>query len=123
MNRTAARLAERETGPDTVELEQDVLARLQQLAAALKQPKPNGGNKAGDNGGGSGGAGQQGGQQRSLAEVRFLELMQEDLNRRTRRLDEAIGRVHGPTDEQRAPTGRFDPGTGPIGGDYRQTGC
>ncbi len=101
INRTAARLAERDTGHATVELEQDVLARLQQLAAALKQPQANGGNKAGDNGGGNGGAGQQGGQQRSLAEVRLLQLMQEDLNRRTRRLDEAISRGQGPTDEQR----------------------
>jgi len=102
MTRTAARLAERDTGPATVELEQDVLARLQQLATALKQNRPGGGKQPGGDNQGPGGAGKQnGGKQRSLAEVRLIQLMQEDLNRRTRRLDDAIGHGRGPTDDVR----------------------
>jgi hypothetical protein len=102
MTRTAARLSDRDTSAATQQLEQDVLERLQELIAAMKQdppqPNPRPGGKNGPNGGGGKSDKQQ---IRSLAEVRLIRLMQDDLNRRTRRLDEAVGGGRTPTDDQR----------------------
>jgi hypothetical protein len=100
MTLTAGRLAARDMGSATQQLEQDVLARLEQLVAALKEDQA-GQSAAAAAPAGPGGDGQGAGQRRSLGEVRLIQLMQEDLNRRTRRLDEAVGRGHEPNDEQR----------------------
>jgi hypothetical protein len=100
MTRTAERLAARDTGAATQQLEQDVLARLNQLMTASKGNKP-GSAAANSTAGGPGGNGQGAGQRRSLAEIRLVQLMQEDLNRRTRRLNDAIGKAGHPNDEGR----------------------
>lgn len=101
MTRTASRLLDRDTGAETQQLEQDVLQRLQELIAALKQEKPPGNPQASGKNGPNGGGGKSDKNVRSLAEVRLIGLMQDDLNRRTHRLDEAIGPGRTPSDAQR----------------------
>ncbi len=103
MARVATRLADRDTAGGTQELEQDVLARLQQLVEATKQdasaasssPKPD-----------AGAAQQSSDTIRALAELKLIRLMQEDLNRRTERLSKGVGE-NPPTDEQQAEFGRL----------------
>ncbi len=101
MRRIAERLNERDTSAAVQQQEADVLARLEQLSAALADKgstKPGGSQQGGDNGGG-----QQGGQNiRTMAEVRLVRLMQEDLNRRTRRLTELLMQKPAPGDDDRA---------------------
>lgn len=102
MVRTAARLSQRDTGSATQQLEQDVLRRLTDLLAAMKQdqppkpPQPN--NKNGQPG--NGGA-KKPPDNHALAELRLIHLMQDDLNRRTRRLDEAVAGSATISDEQK----------------------
>jgi hypothetical protein len=101
MGRAAEQLKDRDTGGVTQQLEQDALARLQQLTAALAEDQTGAERQTGGDSG-PGGPGQSpGSTQRTMAEVRLIRLMQEDLNRRTRRLDEAIGRGKQPNDQQR----------------------
>ncbi len=88
MTNVAGRLSSRDTGPTTQQHEQDILARLQQLVAALKTEPPHG--KPKPSGEGQQGGGNSSARPHSLAEVRLIRLMQEDLNRRTRRLNDAI---------------------------------
>jgi hypothetical protein len=106
MSRAAERLGNRDTAAATQELEQDVLARLIQLVEALRKEKtagqsfPPGTNPPGE-------AGQQSNSNiRALAELKLIRLMQEDLNRRTQRLNQAVGE-RPPTDEQRADFSRL----------------
>ncbi len=106
MERIGKRLDARDTGPPTQELEQDVLARLKQLVAATQNDTATGPNsQGGGTGGAGGGGGQRGGATRTMAEVRLIRLMQEDLNRRTQRLSDAIGGGE-PNNEQRAELAR-----------------
>jgi hypothetical protein len=91
MTRVAEHLQDRDCGAATQKLEQDVLSRLKQLVEATKEEKPAAADSP-DGANGPGGGGQQpGGSIRALAEVRLIRLMQEDLNRRTQRLNDAIG--------------------------------
>jgi hypothetical protein len=102
MTRTAARLLDRDAGAETQQLEHDVLQRLQELIAALKEdPSPAVRPAGANNGQNGGGAKSPDKNVRSLAEVRLIRLSQDDLNRRTHRLDEAIGPGRAPTEAQR----------------------
>jgi hypothetical protein len=101
MSRTAARLSDRNTGAETQQLEQDVLQRLQELIAAMKQDHPAASSQPGGKTGPNGGGGNSDKKMRSLAEVQLIRLMQDDLNRRTHRLDEAIGPGRAPSEAQR----------------------
>ena len=81
------------------------LARIEQLIAALKQdaaPPPD--KPPGEEGGGGEGAGQGGGGQqpnvRSVAELKLLKLIQEQINARTLTLDEARRDAANLSDEQ-----------------------
>ena len=82
------------------------MARFALVLKAIEPEKPaakDDNRQGGDNGPGKGPPGQQGGIQ-SLAEIKLLKLMQEDLNQRTERLQaELAGRE--PTEPQR---GEFD---------------
>jgi len=101
MTRAAERLLDRDTGAETQQIEQDALQRLQDLIEAMKQGAPPANQQAGSKSGPNGGGGKSDKNIRSLAEVRLIRLMQDDLNRRTHRLDEAIGPGRAPTDAQR----------------------
>ena len=94
MARAGERLERRDVGEETVKVESRALARIEQLIAALKQdaaPPPD--KPPGEEGGGGEGAGQGGGGQqpnvRSVAELKLLKLIQEQINARTLTLDEA----------------------------------
>ncbi|MGA2031544.1 MAG: hypothetical protein ABSG68_04755 [Thermoguttaceae bacterium] len=91
MERAAALLDGHATGPDTQQAQQQAIARLAMLLEALKPDTP--AAKPGDpqqGGAGQGGGGQPG-TPLSLAELKLLKLMQEDINARTRQLQEQIG--------------------------------
>jgi hypothetical protein len=86
MNRAAALLDRRQTGPATQQAEQVALSRLKMLLAALEPEK-----KA--NGAGNGGNADRPepgptGLPLALAQLKLLKLMQEDLNVRTQQLDQ-----------------------------------
>ena len=100
MSAAGERLAARDTSPATQQIERDVLARLGELIAASKAAPPSGNPPAGSdsNSGGGNSAAKPG---PSLAEVRLVRLMQDDLNRRTRRLNDAIGEGKQPAEPQR----------------------
>lgn len=100
MTRTATRLLDRDTGAATQRLEQDVLQRLQELIDAMKQEPPPANQQANSKNGPNGGGEKSDKNVRSLPEVRLIRLMQDDLNRRTHRLDEAVGPGRAPTDAQ-----------------------
>jgi hypothetical protein len=104
MVRTAARLGERDTAVATQVLEQDVLSRLKQLVEAIKRDETAGQSASPP---ANPPAGQQSSDNiRAVAELKLIRLMQEDLNRRTRRLSEAVGEQP-PTDEQQADFSRL----------------
>ncbi|MBI2824870.1 MAG: hypothetical protein HYX69_09305 [Planctomycetia bacterium] len=90
MTQAAARLDQRDTGDEAVRAESSALARLEQLLAALApeegRPQEPSEGQAGE---GQGGGGQQQGAVRSVAELKLLKLIQEQINRRTQALDEA----------------------------------
>lgn len=86
MARAAERLKARETGNFTQSAQEAARNRFAQLLAALdERAKPAEGKQKGEAGGGEGqpGGGNQGGQQ-SLAELKLLKILQEDLNERYR---------------------------------------
>lgn len=99
MGRAAAMLDRRLTGRATQEAQQSALARLALLLRAVEPEKPG----EGPEGSGNGGAGKQGGQPggaQALAEFKLLKLMQEDINLRTRQLQQAVAGANQPTEEQ-----------------------
>ena len=89
-------LRDQQTGSPAQQAEQAAIARLELLVTAL-EPEGNDGAKPDDGAGnaGAGGQGNAGGANASsqprgltmLAEVKFLKLWQEDLNRRTQQLE------------------------------------
>jgi hypothetical protein len=91
MGRAGEAIEQQETGEPTQQAEQDAIRRLGQVLDALKSAAKQGG--AGEKGGDAGG---QGGKQsaaaqdtiRSLAEVKLMKLMQQDLNSRFQQLAE-----------------------------------
>jgi hypothetical protein len=91
MLRAAEMLTARDTGAKTQQTEQAAQRRLARLLAALKSDKKAGEKKGGGGEGGGQGKGGQGGI-RSIAELKLLKLMQEDLNDRlTAASDPAAG--------------------------------
>lgn len=104
MARTAARLGDRDTAVATQVLEQDVLSRLKQLVEAIKRDETAGQSASPP---ANSPAGQQSSDNiRAVAELKLIRLMQEDLNRRTQRLSEAVGEQP-PTDQQQADFSRL----------------
>ena len=107
MRQAAGCLRDRQTGADAQGAEQAAIARLALLVAALEpeskdsSPTDNvleGGSHLQDQPGGARPADQSSGIT-LLAEVKFLKVWQEDLNRRTQQLD--LDSVHTPQDELR----------------------
>jgi hypothetical protein len=94
MERAGERLERRDVGEETVRIETRALARIEQIIAALKQDlvpaveKSNGQGEDGGSGGGKSGGDQPPGG-RSVAELKLLKLVQEQINARTIALDEA----------------------------------
>ncbi len=96
MRRAAGCLRDQQTGPTAQQAEQAAIARLGLLVTALgpesndgAKPEDNAGNAGADGQGKAGGANANG-QPRGLtmlAEIKFLKLWQEDLNRRTQQLE------------------------------------
>ncbi len=99
MSRASALLQQQKTGPTTQAAEQTAIDRLKLILTAMEPEEPGGtkneGNPGeaanGDNPGKQGGDQQDGGRRGvlSLAQLKLLKLLQEDLNRRTKQLNEA----------------------------------
>ncbi len=94
MGRAAALLDRRRTGAATQQAEQNALRRLDQLLEALEPVPPEGSpDESGE--GGSGGAGKQGAPPgnalQTLAELKLLKLLQQEVNARTQALEETFG--------------------------------
>ncbi len=106
MQQAAEHLQQQQTGPETLRAEQAAIARLALLVAALepesKEPAvPDRDHVDGSRVGNPGGAhpSDKSGGIALLAEVKFLKLWQEDLNRRTQQLD--LDSARAPQDELR----------------------
>ena len=102
MTKASELLAERDTGQRTQNAEQNALRRFEQLLKSLEPDKPDGKNEQGDAGGGD-----QGGQQQpptdgipSLAQLKLLKLMQEELNGRTKSLEDTFAEKNSLTDDE-----------------------
>ena len=108
MNRATGLLNRGQTGRPTQQLQTGALAGLAQVLEALR-PEPPEEDPEGA-GGGQGGQGPQSGTPpgdaiRVMAELKLLKLMQEDINSRTRLLEEEFGAL---TDLTRAAQARYD---------------
>lgn len=77
-------LARQEVAARTQQAQQQALDRLERILASLASDPP----RQQQGGGGSGGGGGQAGGKRSLAELKLLKAMQEDINRRTASLED-----------------------------------
>ena len=94
MTRAAQLLRERRTDDIVQRAENAAIRRYTQLLDAL-QPRrgegkqPGGGQEGGESGAGQGGGSQSGDDSPSLSELVLIKLMQEDVNSRTKELDEA----------------------------------
>ena len=104
MGRAAAMLDRQQTGPPTQLAAKNALGRLSLLLEALQPERPD--PESADAGGGSAGASPSqgempGGGVQTVAEVKLLKLMQEEINRRTRELQEQVGRSDTLTDDGR----------------------
>lgn len=102
MGRAAARLDRRQTDAVTQQAEQSALRRLEQLQNALIPEKSEPEEKK-NTGSGEGGpkTSPPGGGVHTLAELKLLRMMQEEVNRRTHELQEAFGRPEKLTNEAR----------------------
>jgi hypothetical protein len=95
MGRAFTLLEQRQTGPATQQSEQNAIDRLKLILTAMEPEKP--GEKPANGGGPSNQGDQQGGPQGGspaggvlpLAQLKLLKLLQEDLNVRTQRLNQA----------------------------------
>jgi DNA-binding transcriptional regulator GbsR (MarR family) len=99
MQRATARLDRKRTGQPTQDAQQNALARIARILDAFKQEKEDAKKKDDQQGGDSGGN-RPAGQVRSLAEVRLIKLMQEDVNQRTAAIEKARGKTDPLTAEQ-----------------------
>lgn len=102
MGRAAALLDRRQTDVVTQQAEQSALRRLEQLQNALIPEKSESEDKK-NTGSGEGGpkTSPPGGGVHTLAELKLLRIMQEEVNRRTHELQGAFGRPEKLTDEGR----------------------
>jgi hypothetical protein len=113
MKEAADLLERKQTGEQTQGAELNALARLDQLIEAVKEEEPDS-----NEGEGAGGAGDQPGGMpmaqalQALAELKLLKLMQEEVNLRTRDLEDAFGKVEEPAGEAR---GQYDALSGQQG--------
>jgi hypothetical protein len=103
MLRAVHQLQERDTGATTLAAEHNALRRLEQLLDALKPDKPEPGEKQDQQAGE--GEGEQGNQPPgdgipSLAQLKLLKLMQEEVHERTKGLQETLERKGNLTPEQ-----------------------
>jgi len=103
MARAAALLDRRETGAPTRQAEQNALRRLEQLLEALKpeeadeEPEDSASGQGGPEGSGQPpGSGVQ-----TLVELKLLKLLQQEINHRTRELEEAFSPADTLTDDAR----------------------
>ncbi len=118
MGQAAALLDRRQTDAATQQAEQDALGRLALVSEALKPEKPDSqGNKSG--GGGGGGQGNQGNQGapggvRAAEELKLLKLLQQEVNLRTRRLDDAAGAAESLTAAQQQEFSDLGQGQGRL---------
>jgi hypothetical protein len=101
MGRAAARLDRQSTDAATQQIQQNVLAQLDQVLEALKQEEPEPGNSK--SGAGQGGKGQppRGQAIRDYAQLKLLRLLQAGLNRRTQQVDQAAASKSLSGDESR----------------------
>lgn len=103
MLRAVTLLNQRDCGQPTQTAEQNALRRFQQLLEALKPDEQNDQQQQDQQaGGGEGGqqAGPQGDAIRMLAELKMVKLLQQELNSRTKALDEAFRRTQQLTEEE-----------------------
>jgi len=103
MARAAALLGRGQTGSPAQRAEQNALRRLDQLLEALKPEEPEEQPDESDSGqGGQGASGQPPGSGvQALAELKLLKLLQQEINVRTRELEEAFGPADTLPDEAR----------------------
>ena len=103
MARAAALLGRGQTGGPAQRAEQNALRRLGQLLEALKPEEPEEEPDESDSGqGGQGESGQPPGSGvQTLVELKLLKLLQQEINLRTRELEEALGPAETLTDEAR----------------------
>jgi hypothetical protein len=99
MDLAAAQLERRQTGAATVEAERNALHRLQMLLDALTPEKPDG-DSASETEGGGRQPGPQGDGVQTLAELKLLKLLQEEINLRTVELQQSAS-GQGLTEPQR----------------------
>ncbi|MCH8921619.1 MAG: hypothetical protein IIA67_00550 [Planctomycetes bacterium] len=99
MQRATAMLDRRRTDQPTQQAQQNALARVARILEALKQEKQDA-KQNGDKKGGDSGGNRPAGQVRSLAEVKLIKLMQQDVNRRTAAIERAREKTDPPTAEQ-----------------------
>jgi len=91
MTTAAGLLERRQTGPPTQEAEKNALHRLDQLLEALKPEEPDPQSQTGSSGQGAQG-GLPGGGVQTLAELKLLRILQQEINLRTRQLEETYGK-------------------------------
>jgi len=106
MDRAAGLLSRLRTGRQTQEAEQNALGRLGQILQAIKPEEPKGPRSKSD--GSGGGQPQQAEQGRmpgagamTLAELKLVNLLQEEINLRTRELEESFGKTDELSDDAR----------------------
>jgi hypothetical protein len=100
MGQAAESLDRRETGPPAQDAQRRAIRRLDLLAEALKPEQP---AAQSENSGGGNQGGQQGQQPRgitSLAELKLLKLLQQEINLRTEKLQQAVAAAGKATEGQ-----------------------
>jgi len=100
MGRAGALLDQRQTGAATQQAEKDALARLELLVEAVKPEKPDAGS-ADTAEGPRDPRNKPAGAVQTLAELKLLKLLQEQLNTRTQRWQQSVGKSPKPTPQQR----------------------
>jgi hypothetical protein len=93
MQRAANLLDQRQLGEPTQRAEQSALVRLEQLLSALQpeEPRPASGQPGSQDGQPGGGDSRKSARLPPASELKLLKLMQEDINQRTRKLEEVYG--------------------------------
>lgn len=107
MGKAAGRLDERDVTGVTQRHQQLALNRARRLLEAFAEDKPDGDKQEGSGGSGGGGQSEQQGPQVSLAELKLLKLMQEDLNERSRVLEQEVTKAKSVTPEQQREFGEL----------------
>jgi hypothetical protein len=101
MGRAAAVLDSGQTGSAAQQPEQDALARLDLILQALEPEKAGAEPTGGGGGDGTGQSESPAGGVQTLAEIKLLKLLQEDINLRTEKLQAAVAAAGQPSPEHR----------------------